>query len=284
MIRLVVVFILLVQTSAYADELLNKFFLKKEHSSFTDQEKKSLNLLEKLKRRQSLAPVKGEDGSIQFLFGSQQPILICAPFKVCDLLLEEGEKIQSFPQIGDPRWKVTSIQSGLGSKMREHIILKPIDIDLTTNLIIPTDRRTYHIELKSDKIEYMPQVSFLYPEENDNSKLLEFHQEAKEEDVDSFVNLSFNYEISGKASWKPVRVYNNGRQTIIQMPELFEKREAPVLLILRTPGTFFKSPELDLVQYRIKKDLYIVDSLFERAILLAGVGKNQQQVIITKSS
>ncbi|WP_277957829.1 TrbG/VirB9 family P-type conjugative transfer protein [Burkholderia plantarii] len=39
-------------------------------------------------------------------------------------------------------------------------------------------------------------------------------------------DLSFDYELSGSASWKPVRVYNDGRKTIIEMPGTMQQPNA----------------------------------------------------------
>jgi type IV secretion system protein TrbG len=49
-------------------------------------------------------------------------------------------------------------------------------------------------------------------------------------------DLNFNYDVDGKARWKPIRVNNNGIKTIIQMPNTMEQTEAPVLLVLRSEG------------------------------------------------
>jgi type IV secretory pathway VirB9-like protein len=49
-------------------------------------------------------------------------------------------------------------------------------------------------------------------------------------------DLSFDYDVSGSASWKPVRVYNDGRKTIIEMPGTMEQTEAPTLLVVRKEG------------------------------------------------
>jgi type IV secretory pathway VirB9-like protein len=42
--------------------------------------------------------------------------------------------------------------------------------------------------------------------------------------------------LSGSASWKPVRVYNDGRKTIIEMPGTMQQTEAPTLLVVRKEG------------------------------------------------
>lgn len=94
--------------------------------------------------------------------------------------------------------------------------------------------------------------------------------------------LDFNYTISGSARWKPSTVYNDGIKTIIQMPPTMAQTEAPTLLVVRSGGGWFGKEELVLVNYRVQRDRYIVDSLFDQAVLLAGVGFGQDRVTITR--
>jgi type IV secretion system protein VirB9 len=61
--------------------------------------------------------------------------------------------------------------------------------------------------------------------------------------------------------------------------------EAPTLLLTRKNKgflSFAKSPEEVLVNYRVQGDRYIVDSVFDRAILIAGVGGSQDRITITR--
>ena len=95
-------------------------------------------------------------------------------------------------------------------------------------------------------------------------------------------NLSFDYEVSGSAAWKPVRVYNDGRKTIIQMPSTMAQTEAPALLVVRKDGGVFTDDETVMVNYRVQGDRYIVDSVFDKAILIAGVGSSQDRVTIQR--
>ena len=95
-------------------------------------------------------------------------------------------------------------------------------------------------------------------------------------------SLSFAYEVSGSAAWKPVRVYNDGRKTIIQMPSTMAQTEAPALLVVRKDGGVFIDDETVMVNYRVQGDRYIVDSVFDKAILIAGVGSSQDRVTIQR--
>ena len=69
-------------------------------------------------------------------------------------------------KVGDStRWIIERTASGSAQGMIEHIIVKPTDIGLQSNLRIYTDKRTYYLDLSSSDKEFMPQISFIYPEQ-----------------------------------------------------------------------------------------------------------------------
>ena len=128
----------------------------------------------------------------------------------------------------------------------------------------------------------MPKISFIYPDavEQRFLALKERQKEEKEKNTipetqEYLGNLDFDYRISGSAPWKPVRVYNDGTKTIIQMPPKMRQTEAPSLLVMNNDGEA-------LVNYRLQGDRFIVDQLFEKAMLIAGVGSKQTKITITK--
>ncbi len=70
-----------------------------------------------------------------------------------DIALQEGEQLVGSGPVaaGDTvRWMIGDTISGVGATARVHILVKPVRPDITTNLIINTDRRTYHIELRAN--------------------------------------------------------------------------------------------------------------------------------------
>jgi type IV secretion system protein VirB9 len=59
--------------------------------------------------------------------------------------------------------------------------------------------------------------------------------------------------------------------------------EAPILLVVRKEGGWFSGEdETVTVNYRVHGDRYIVDSVFNKALLIAGTGQSQERVTITK--
>ena len=56
----------------------------------------------------------------------------------------------------------------------------------------------------------------------------------------------------------------------------------PALLVVRKDGGVFTDDETVMVNYRVQGDRYIVDSVFDKAILIAGVGSSQDRVTIQR--
>ena len=76
--------------------------------------------------------------------------LYAAMGEVTDIALEPGEELSGDPAGGDTeRWEVGSAVSGAGATRQVHLLIKPKRPDLSANLVITTNRRTYHLELHS---------------------------------------------------------------------------------------------------------------------------------------
>ena len=260
-------------------------YFSKDNPVLTHQEKEALSIPRMLNRH-AVDPVQGKNGSISFLYGMGQPSIVCAVLQACDVALQAGEKVNNI-ELGDTaRWTVTPAVSGSVDGSIQHLIIKPMDVGLSTSLVVTTDRRTYHLRLRSHRTEYMPQVSFTYPAEVEKKWAAIKAMEKKDHDQRTLPetgeylgDLSFDYDISGNASWRPVRVYNDGRKTVIQMPSTMDQTEAPVLLVMRNDGS--SMDDATMVNYRIQGDRYIVDTVFRKAIMIAGVGSDQQRLTIT---
>lgn len=273
--------------AAVDSETYNKYFDSAENPVLTKSEAAGLAIA-RAYNKGALSPVAGPGGSILFAYGSGTPSIVCAPLQVCDVALQPGETVNSI-NVGDAaRWLIEPAVTGAGPDRRQHLIIKPLDVGLSTTMVVATDRRAYHISLKSHKTAFMPLVTFSYPEElmAKWKRLQAAKVQAKAEKTipetgESLETLDFNYRVEGSASWKPVRVYSTGRQTIIQLPKTVAANEVPTLLVLRKEGGLFTDEDLEVVNYRVQGDRYVVDQLFERAVLIAGVGSDQDRITIT---
>jgi P-type conjugative transfer protein TrbG len=245
-------------------------------------------------------PTPGADGKVVYIFGQGMPVLVCAPLRVCAIELQAGEHLESQPQIGDSRrWEITPVLSGSGLDETPLLIVKPIEAGLETNLIVSTDRRTYVFRLVSDPTRYVSRLAFQYPGE-DAAKWAAFQarQDAAKRDAEAVAeqahekdkragvvplaenaldNLYFDYKLSGDAAYRPQQVFDDGQHTYLIYPNDGRFRELPTLLI-QVNG------KSELVNFRVDGSRYIVDRLFDKAILVVGVGKKQTRVTITRAT
>jgi type IV secretion system protein VirB9 len=205
--------------------------------------------------------------------------LYAAVNEVTDIALEAGEKLVSVSAGDTVRWVVGDTTSGEGRDAVTHILVKPVGADLETNLLITTDRRTYHLEMRSSQSTYMASVSWTYPA----SELLSLKKKRAETEAaaaavaDTGLNiegLRFRYRIEGDAPWKPHQVFDDGAKVYIQFPAGLAQSEAPPLFVIGPDG------KAALVNYRVRGTTYIVDRLFAAAELRLGTAPQRVVRII----
>ncbi|HEX7791447.1 MAG TPA: P-type conjugative transfer protein TrbG, partial [Afipia sp.] len=171
-------------------------------------------------------------------------------------------------------------ESGAGASKRIHILAKPTRPDLTTNLVINTDRRTYLLELRSTEKTYMASVSWQYPQD----QLIALRRQADVADaatpIDSGIDLNklrFRYAIEGDAPpWRPTQVFDDGSKVYIEFARGIPQGEMPPLFVIGADGG------TELVNYRARQNYYIVDRLFAAAELRLG-SDSQQKVRIVRT-
>ncbi|WFT91092.1 P-type conjugative transfer protein TrbG (plasmid) [Rhizobium leguminosarum] len=245
--------------------------------SLTGNEAKGTNLSGKWRGQTGLV-TRGPDGKVIFLFGETQPSVVCSPLQVCDIELQGGEIVRDV-LVGDTvRWKVEPATSGAAGGQAIHLIVKASEPGLVTSMVVTTSRRTYHIQLKSHPTQYMARVGFEYPEDA-ATKLSDINARIQAmTGPDGGVapeQLAFSYSLSGSAPWRPKRVYSDGQKTYIQFPRAISGQDAPVLFVV-------SGGQNRIVNYRMKKDMMIVDYNIDKAILISGVGWKQQKITIRR--
>ncbi len=227
-----------------------------------------------------------------YLFGATLPTMVCSPLAVCTIELEKGEKVNDVHSGDTARWRISPSTIGTGSDQTTMVVVKPTDANLLTNLIVTTDKRAYMIKLVSTTSDWIPVLSFDYPQ-NLDAEWAAYRQKIASQKAataatvrrntipntggQNVANLNFNYRISGdKTPWRPVRVYTDGHKTYIQFPSSSFPDGAPALVALTS-----RSPVM--VNYRLTGDRYVVDRVLYNAELVVGTGRTQQLVKITKT-
>jgi type IV secretion system protein TrbG len=197
-------------------------------------------------------------------------IIYAGLYRLTDIELEAGESLTSEPVAGDTEgWIKSEFTSGSGASARTHIVVKPRDEGIETNLIVPTTKRVYHLNLRSTPDWYMPAVRWFYPDE-DAAALVkkEVDDQAKQESSEALAvspdKLNFRYRVKGRdLSWKPAQVFDDGAKVYLKMPESMASGDAPALFVIEDGKPL-------LVNYRVKDRFYIVDRLFANAQLRVG--------------
>ncbi|MEL6362695.1 MAG: P-type conjugative transfer protein TrbG [Pseudomonadota bacterium] len=200
-----------------------------------------------------------------------------APEQVTDIALQPGEELMSVSAGDTMRWILGDTVSGSGDNEQVHILVKPVGSGLTTNLIITTSKRTYHLELTSYRETYMAAVSWRYPHEElittrTNQPRTRTQSRTVADGRLSIDRLNFRYEIDGDdPHWRPLRAFDDGRKVFIQFPTRLDQGEAPPLFVVGRNG------ESQLVNYRVNGSYYIVDRLFAAAELR--LGEDDQEIV-----
>ena len=256
----------------------------KEDLALREIDNQALALVKKFAgAKNAVSPVQGINGAVSYAYGSSVPKIVCRPNRVTDIALQAGEKVTAVHAGDTVRWQISPAKSGAGSAEVVHVIVKPLMPDISTNIMIMTDKRTYNIDLVASNSDFIPAVVFTYPHDvmNDwqsfiaaNCGKVEKDDELSPSYVMAAENLSFNYKIVDKNNvpWKPVRVFDDGTKTYIELPAKYKALEAPVVL-------FYEGKAQKIVNYRVKGRFYIVDRVMtQKAVLIAG----KSQVIIVR--
>nr|WP_245413547.1 P-type conjugative transfer protein TrbG [Mangrovicella endophytica] len=205
--------------------------------------------------------------------------------QITDIALQPGEQLVGSGPVaaGDTvRWIIGDTQSGSGATLQVHILVKPARAELMTNLVINTNLRTYHMELRSTERTYMASVSWQYPQDQLIALRRQNAEAQATQPVATGVDLArinFRYEVTGdRAAWRPLRAYDDGRQVFIEFPRGIGQGEMPPLFVVGAEGT-----TSELVNYRVRNNYMIVDRLFAAAELRFGSGHTQKRVRITRT-
>jgi len=207
------------------------------------------------------------EGALYQLYG--------APERVTDIALQQGEKLTSVSAGDTVRWVVGDTTSGSGDGQQAHILVKPFAPDLKTNLVITTDRRSYHLQMESTAKTSMAAISWMYPQDQLTIMRRQNNEAESAQPIASNLaldKLHFHYEVSGdNPPWKPLRAFDDGQKVYIELPHDIKQGEAPPLFVVGADGGN------ELVNYRARGNYYIVDRLFSAAELR--LGSDPQQIV-----
>lgn len=242
------------------------------------------DVLRAANRAATVEPARGDfvNAGAVYAFGDNALYRVyTAPERVTDIALQPGEALVAVASGDTVRWVIGDTSSGSGAERRVHVLVKPVAMGLSTNLVITTDRHAYHLALTSSAGPAMAALSWTYPAD----ALIAIRRASAAAEAAAPVasgldldKLNFAYAISGdRTAWRPLRAFDDGRRTYIEFPASLGVGEAPPLFLVDGKG------EVSLVNYRVQGRFYIVDRLFAAAELRLGA-KKQTIVRIARAS
>lgn len=209
---------------------------------------------------------------------NSHPILACEPLHLCVIQLEAGENINDITLGDSVNWLVSTSLVGTQQNGTYQITIKPVSLQLATDMVVTTTRRTYNIGLVSEAGKSTHVVNFYYPQETLQRAIQNANQFGASEETSDGTSvqashLNFDYVVEGNASWKPTRIFDDGNKTFIEMPEVARHVDLPILYLEQHNTQ-------QLVNYRYKAPYYIIDSVFQTAVLITGTGRSQDKVVL----
>ena len=221
-------------------------------------------------------------------YGHAQPTLTCTVLRACVIELQPGEIVLSRIAGDTERWEIAPAVSGADGKTTL-VVVKPRECDVTTNVVLATDRHLYDLTLDSPPCKarstnpqepYVRHVRFYYPDETVATWTKPSAPPAASVGAD-VVMLNFAYEVKKdrKFPWMPDQVFDDGTRVYIKLPAEARSAEAPVLFAIEGDGS------KTLINYSVvDPDTYVTDRLFERAALVAGIDGKERRVLIERKN
>lgn len=239
-------------------------------------------------QRSGIARAVVQGDFVSFPFGHSQPTLTCSVLRACVIELEAGEVVLSRIAGDTERWEIAPAAAGEDGRT-VLIVVKPRDCDITTNLVLATDRRLYDLTLDSPPCKsgatnpqqpYIRHVRFYYPDET-VARWAHARETASAPGraAPDILSLNFAYRVKKDRHFPfaPAEVFDDGVRVYIKLPLAARHAIAPVLFVLEPDDS------KALLNYSVRGgDTYVTDRLFERAVLVWGEGGKDRELVIER--
>ena len=220
-----------------------------------------------------------------FPFGHSQPVLAAAPLRASVIELQEGEAVLGVVAGDTERFAIEQTQTGPAGTV-PLVVVKPLAHDVTTNLVISTDRRVYHVTLDSapaprqrrgrrasedsnPQPRYARHIRFYYPDDALAASAAARIPvpEPSLADLASLDDLSFGYQTVGDREARELvaRVFDDGVHTYVQLdPQKLRGGTVPVLYVQGPSG------EREILNYAYDDGTYVTDRTADVMELVLG--------------
>ena len=225
------------------------------------------------------------DGTFDFPYGLSEPTLKTKKMMFSEIVLEEGEKIMSVAAGDTERWQVLPKYIGDENNYTPVVLVKPFFGGLETNLSIITNKRDYDIVICSvDSGDYMQRMAFYYPQDRADSLNVGLPPGSSDSTTATkapkinIENIKHDFVLKGdkRLTWFPKDIFEDGQKVYIKMPTTVSRRELPVFMAIDQTG------QTEVVNYRYFRPYFVIDSLFDRGILVLGTDKYRKEIEIIK--
>lgn len=196
-----------------------------------------------------------------------------APLRVTTLTLAPGERVTSMAAGDTRRWQIGETTSGEGEAQRAHVMIKPIERGLETNLVLTTSARVYFVKLRSGSTDtFNAAVAWNIVQDLEPVTPRDIEPASAEQPAMFAGPLDARFTIKAgrpRPAWAPTMVATDGVRTFLSFSKSLAAQEAPVLFVLGAGG------DRQLVNYRQQGELWVVDRVFDRAELRTGATRAQ---------
>ena len=184
--------------------------------------------------------------------GASNIIFVKPGFKT-DILLPAGDKLQRITCGDRQRFDIKTYYDK--SDLRWHVYVQPYQHDVTTNIIISTDRHTFQAKLETTEL-LKPFVRWDVPDDvyagyKDRNVVM---------DVENVKDLNFDYDHNGKlsAAWAPLNVFDDKHwNTYLSFEKNILQRINPVILGKSEDGTVV------IVPYEKRGDIIVMNKVYK---------------------
>ncbi len=188
---------------------------------------------------------------LEYVGGRNNKIYVKPGFKT-DILLPAGDNLKRVTAGDRQRFEFSTYFDS--SESRWHVYVQPYQYDITTNIIISTDRHTFSAQLETSDL-LIPYVRWNVPDDVSRG----YKEPTVELEVENIHNLNFNYNVAGKRSpkWAPMNVFDDKVKTTYLA---FEKDTLssinPVILAHRDDG------RVAIVPYEKRGDTIVIRNVY----------------------
>lgn len=185
--------------------------------------------------------------------GGQTNIIFVKPGFKTDVLLPAGDKLERITCGDRQRFDITTYYDK--SDIRWHVYIQPYQQDMTTNIIISTDRHNFQAKLETTEF-LKPFVRWNLPDD----RTAGYKDRNVVMDVEGVKDLNFAYAHKGKINpeWAPMNVFDDKHwNTYLSFEKDMLQRINPVILATQEDGSTV------IVPYEKRGDILIMKKVYK---------------------